>query len=172
MVFYSVFLGVTMKTIEVDDEIYRFIAQNTIEIGEPATKILRRLLKFDRPQPIVAAVSTEGHELAQALSDPQFLVYGTAVQKMLHILSVAHDQKKSEFEKVLAIQGRGRKYFALTQAEIEASGNSTQPRRIPGTRYWIMTNSPTHQKKDMLREVLFLLEYSDAAIRAAVSTIR
>jgi negative modulator of initiation of replication len=162
---------VVMKTIEVEEEVYKYIAQNTIEIGEPATKILRRLLKLDSPQQAVTSHTAVEHELAEALRDPRFHVNSTVVQKMLHILSVAHEQKKSEFEKVLAIQGRGRKYFALTEAEIEASGNSTQPRKIPGTKYWIMTNTPTLKKKEMLREVLVLLGYSEVAVRAAENTI-
>jgi negative modulator of initiation of replication len=160
-----------MRTIEVDEDVYRHIAQNTIEIGEPATKILRRLLGIDEPMQVVSVAQAGEHELAAALRDPSFRVRGTAVQKMLHILQVVHDQKGPDFEKVLAVQGRGRKYFALSEAEIKDSGNSTQPRNIPGTGYWIMTNSPTNQKKEMLRDVLVLLGYSDVAIRAAVATI-
>jgi len=160
-----------MRTIEVDEEVYRFIVQNTTEIGESATKILRRLLKIDMPQEAIPVTPTREHELAGSLRAPLFRVQGTAVQKMLHILSEVSRQKPSEFEKVLSIQGRGRKYFAVSEAEIKASGQSTQPRNIPGTKYWIMTNSPTSQKKDMLRDALVLLGYSDAAVKAAVDTI-
>jgi negative modulator of initiation of replication len=35
-----------MKTIEVDDELYRYIASHTQHIGESASDILRRMLKF------------------------------------------------------------------------------------------------------------------------------
>ncbi len=35
-----------MKTIEVDDELYRYIASHTLHIGESASDILRRMLKF------------------------------------------------------------------------------------------------------------------------------
>lgn len=34
-----------MKTIEVDEELYRYIASHTQRIGESASDILRRLLK-------------------------------------------------------------------------------------------------------------------------------
>ncbi|HBZ7238582.1 TPA: replication initiation regulator SeqA, partial [Klebsiella pneumoniae] len=33
-----------MKTIEVDDELYRYIASHTLHIGESASDILRRML--------------------------------------------------------------------------------------------------------------------------------
>lgn len=37
-----------MKTIEVDDELYSYIASHTKHIGESASDILRRMLKFFR----------------------------------------------------------------------------------------------------------------------------
>ncbi|SQC88695.1 replication initiation regulator SeqA [Klebsiella pneumoniae] len=37
---------IKMKTIEVDDELYRYIASHTLHIGESASDILRRMLKF------------------------------------------------------------------------------------------------------------------------------
>ncbi|MGL6260977.1 replication initiation negative regulator SeqA [Vibrio sp. WXL103] len=37
-----------MKTIEVDEDLYRYIASQTQHIGESASDILRRLLKVDR----------------------------------------------------------------------------------------------------------------------------
>jgi len=86
-------------------------------------------------------------------------------------LGAAYSQKKDEFEVVLAFQGRGRTYFAKSREEIIKSGNSTQPRPIPGSPYWVMTNSPTPQKKSMLREVLEALGYSPEAVKAAVSAI-
>ncbi len=38
-----------MKTIEVDEDLYRYIAGQTERIGESASDILRRLLQVDRP---------------------------------------------------------------------------------------------------------------------------
>lgn len=35
-----------MKKIEIDDELYQYIASNTQSIGESASEILRRLLKL------------------------------------------------------------------------------------------------------------------------------
>jgi len=93
------------------------------------------------------------------------------VDKFLYLLGIAHSQKQEEFEKVLLVQGRGRKYFATSRQEIINSGNSTQPKQIPGSSYWVMTNSPSNQKVSMLREVLELLNYSNEAISEAVSKL-
>lgn len=162
-----------MRTIEVDDDVYLHIAQNTHDIGEPASKILRRLLGLSgaTPTPLQGKVGA-GHELAAAMADPKFLMQTAAVDRFLYFLAVAFTQKRTDFEKVLMIQGRDRKYFAKSKEEVEKSGKSTQPRNVPGTPYWVMTNSPTTQKRQMLRDALKLLGYSDAAINAAASTIR
>lgn len=41
---------IKMKTIEVDEELYRYIASHTQHIGESASDILRRMLKFTAGQ--------------------------------------------------------------------------------------------------------------------------
>jgi negative modulator of initiation of replication len=164
-----------MKTINVDEEVYLHIAQNTREIGESASDILRRLLGLEGvngASPASPVKGQDAHELSAALRDPKFLMQTAAVDKLLYFLTIAYSQKKSEFERVLEIQGRGRRYFARTREEIEKSGNSTQPRNVPGTPYWVMTNSPTPQKQQMLRDALRLLGYSQAAVEAAVGTIK
>src|SRR6267378_2055367 len=130
-----------MKTIEIDDDVYLHIAQNTHVIGEPASKILRRMLGLSGAT--VEALQSKGdagHELSAALMDPKFLMQTAAVDKFLYFLATAYSQKRTDFAKVLVIQGRDRIYFAKSSEEVEKSGNSTQPRNIPGTPYWVMTN--------------------------------
>lgn len=46
-----------MKTIEVDDELYSYIASHTKHIGESASDILRRMLKFSAASQPAAPVT-------------------------------------------------------------------------------------------------------------------
>ena len=157
-----------MRTIEIDDDLYTYIASQTKEIGETAADILRRLLSASRA-PNGGAANGQ-HELAQVLENP-CLKFKSAVDKFLFILGEAYKKKPDTFKKILAIQGRGRKYFATNKSEIEASGNSTQPKQIPGTPYWVMTNSPTPQKATMLRQALEASGFSKQAAQAAYRVI-
>lgn len=50
-------MNTTMKTIEVDEELYRYIASQTQHIGESASDILRRLLMM--PDQSVATLQQE-----------------------------------------------------------------------------------------------------------------
>jgi negative modulator of initiation of replication len=153
-----------MRTIAIDEDVYQHLVRNTEEIGESAGSTAP---SGEKKQ--LAPAGT--HEFSQVMGDPRFLRQNAAVDKFLYFLSVAYSQKRGEFEKILAIQGRDRKYFAKSKEEIENSGQSTQPRNIPGSPYWVMTNSPTTQKRQMLRDALSLLGYSETAISAAAGTI-
>jgi negative modulator of initiation of replication len=158
----------TMRTIEIDDDLYIHIASQTIEIGESANSILRRILGL--PHRGQDTSDTQPHELAQVLDHPG-LRFKTTVDQFLFILGEAYKLKPNTFDQILTIQGRERIYFARSREEIERSGNSTQPKQIPGTDYWVMTNSPNRQKKSMLREALLAIGMSKQAAEAAARTL-
>lgn len=160
-----------MHTIEIDDDIYSYLLSKAIQIGESGSSILRRELKLNgQPGPKMDVPQAAAHELSVFLSNPK-MRFGNATDKFLAVLGEAYRQKPKDFEKVLSIQGRERMYFARSKEEITRSGRSTQPLQIPGTPFWVMTNSPTPQKKDMLRRALQLLGYSEIARVEAARTL-
>lgn len=161
-----------MQTIEIEEDIHNYLLSKVKVLGETASDVLRRELGLGVSVPTVpASAKTNTHELTGAIESPSFRMARGVVGKFLELLSYAYQDKGDDFELVLAVQGRGRVYFAKSKAEIESSGNSTQPKQIPGSPYWVMTNSPTPQKRVMLREVLKALGYSSKAINAAVQAI-
>lgn len=161
-----------MRHIEIDDDIYDYLVRNTHELGESATQILRRLLNLsDEIAPAAKTSQLHEHELSRALADRRFTRFNSVVDRFLYILSSAYAEHKVDFEKVLSIKGRDRVYFAKKREDIERTGTSTQPRSISGSSYWVMTNSPTPQKQEMLEDVLTLLGYSEAAIKSARSSL-
>ncbi len=165
-----------MRTIEVEDDVYCYIAAQTREIGEPATSILRRLLgmlSLGQVEPVAPRLQAEStHELTSLLKQSVFSSSTTAVARMLRIFKEAHMQRARDFDKVLQIQGRNRVYFARSEPEILKSGKTAQPREIEGTGFWVMTNSSTSQKQQMVREVLEVLGYSEVAVKAAVAVVQ
>lgn len=97
-----------MKIIEVDEELYQFIASNTRSIGESASDILRRLLHFPYPTVVNAEVAKSVQEAAVDLSlEPvsenqteQQLEVATQIESVAPVLkkqseeSVAHSVKR------------------------------------------------------------------------------
>lgn len=162
-----------MKTIQIEDDLYEYIAAHTQEIGESATSIVWRMLGRTKDSGSTKEqAASYPHELTTLLDEPIFSRSTSAVTRMLRILQEAHAQRGNEFSNILSVQGRDRTYFATSKEKILATGQSTQPREIDGTGYWVLTNSPTYQKQKMVHDALKALNYSDAAVKAAVQAIR
>lgn len=185
-----------MKTIEIDDDLYQFIASQTQQIGESASDILRRLLIVSLTEAKTAAVPpakpsakipAEASAKAQAedattaaekslvsaamdksvsvfdLISPQDLsAEQSVVGRFLFILSALARAHRTDFAQVLEIKGRNRLYFGQSEASLLEAGSSTNPKAIPNTEFWVITNSNTTRKKMMLTEVATKLGYSSA----------
>ena len=173
-----------MKNIEIDEELYRYIAAQTQHIGESASQILRRLLFSDgavKPAATqVAAVKEETAVVAPVKVAPvaksalpvqegalfDFLEQagvaemGSVVERFIEVLAALARFQGKEFAKVLELKGRNRTYFAISKEELLAAGSSTNPKMLPGSCYWVVTNNNTRKKLTMILEVAKLLGYS------------
>ncbi len=176
-----------MKTIEIDDDLYQYIAGQTQHIGESASDILRRLLlgSAAAPTPKLATEVLDSKPAAsnakpdteqntqQAHSKPSKIgnifdlvtpadlqAEPNIVGRFLYLLSVLARVHKKDFANVLDIKGRNRLYFAKSAVELNESGSSTNPKQIPNTDFWVITNSNTTRKKMMLTETALKLGYS------------
>jgi negative modulator of initiation of replication len=165
-----------MKTIEIDDDLYQYIASQTQQIGESASEILRRLLlgsataevplPDEAPeQPASAAKDTNPSvtgRIFDRISRQDLQAESSIVGRFLLILSALAKTHPTQFVAVLDIKGRDRQYFGRSETELLQSGSSTNPKAIPQTDFWVMTNSNTTRKKMMLTEVALALGYTEA----------
>ena len=172
-----------MKNIEIDDELYLHIVSNTQSIGENASSILRRLLKLDEVastendsgEKLVSEISavdeiptdeiTEIEEESNSESVFNFInkeelaMQRGAVGRFLLILAALYRAHPRNFKVVTEICGRDRLYFANSEAELAASGSSTQPQQLTDSPFWVLTNSNTTRKKMMLTRAATSLGY-------------
>ncbi|WP_445768911.1 replication initiation negative regulator SeqA [Rheinheimera sp.] len=158
-----------MKTIEIDDELYQYIAGQTQRIGESASDILRRLLLGDSAaevQPEVATVADAGvtavsSNIFDLINRQDLQAEQSVVGRFLFILSTLARAHKKQFANVLEIKGRNRLYFGHSAEQLSEAGSSTNPKLIPNTDFWVITNSNTTRKKMMLTETALKLGYSE-----------
>ncbi len=179
-----------MKTIQIDDDLYQFIAANTQQIGESASDILRRLLwESDSAnsvsvtlketgqikqteaattasvapvaKPALTKTSSQEGSVFDLLNKEEVATQKGAVGRFLFILSKLHRVHQDRFEEVLEVRGRERHYFGRSAAELEASGSSIKPKQIPSSEYWVTTNNNTPRKKLIIFEVAKHLGYDD-----------
>ncbi|WP_102795074.1 hypothetical protein [Bowmanella denitrificans] len=166
-----------MKTIEIDEELYRYIAAQTQHIGESASQILRRLLfsqagiaieaqpvaKQEKKKEQVAksVLPVQEGALFDYLEQSGVSDMGSAVERFIEVLAALARFQGKEFAKVLELKGRNRTYFATTKEALLAAGSSTNPKMLPGSCYWVVTNNNTRKKLTMVLEVANLLGYSN-----------
>ena len=158
-----------MKTIVIDDDIYAHLLRHTQEIGESATSILRRLLGLNAQS---AKTSSDIQETFDFLKRPELFSHMNNSQRFLFILSWAFRKHEEDFAKVISIEGNRRKYFAHEPESLLKSGSSVNPRQIPDSPFWVITNNSTAKKCEMLSDVFQMLKYqpedTSAMIRIAM----
>lgn len=161
-----------MKTIEVDEELYRYIASQTQHIGESASDILRRLLIGEQQgsqvntnvaQPVAVETSSkpatqekpDGVKVMRSLliSD-EFAEKDKAIDRFMMILSSLYHIEATSFAEAAKVKGRTRVYFADNEETLLASGKTTKPRSIPNTPFWVITNNNTNRKRQMVQQLM------------------
>ena len=166
-----------MKTINIADDIYDHLVKNTREIAEDASSILRRLLRLPTPASAFTPLAGRSEQspngaVAECLNHPRFHVERDAVGRFLFLLGWLHQKHSDKFARVLEITGRRRKYFARSADELEESGTSVNPQKIPNSNIWVITNNDTPKKRRMLSDVMRLLGYGPGDINIATSAVR
>lgn len=183
---------IKMKTIEVDDELYQYIASQTRHIGESASDILRRMLKISaasQPTPVTKDVVSQPSVVAQVkpavmpakdkvramrellLSD-EYAEQKKAVNRFMLVLSTLYSLDNNAFaEATESLHGRTRVYFAGDEQTLLQNGNQTKPKHVPGTPYWVITNTNTGRKCSMIEHIMQSMQFPAELIEKVCGTI-
>ncbi|NMH58790.1 replication initiation negative regulator SeqA [Alteromonas ponticola] len=175
-----------MKTIDIDDDLYAFIAAQTKHIGESASDILRRLLMPETPAPVhkdIAAKpalkveqtrheaptkadgdSVDSTDVLDTISTTALARFTKRVDQFLFVLAQLFQHHGDDFAKVEQIRGKNRIYFARSKEALLENGSSTNPKPIPDSPFWVVTNNNSAKKVAMLKEVLETLGYAHQEI--------
>ena len=179
-----------MKTIEVDEELYRFIAGQTERIGESASDILRRLLQVDSQgmAPIEEIVEPKGivvskevgftpekfdgvKEMRSLLISDEFASLKKAIDRFMLGLSTLHKIDPESFSEATQVKGRKRVYFADNEATLLANGNTTKPKAIPQSPFWVITNNNTSRKRQMVEQLMSRMNFQAELIEKVTGSI-
>ncbi|HFD7080744.1 TPA: replication initiation negative regulator SeqA [Klebsiella aerogenes] len=181
-----------MKTIEVDDELYRYIASHTLHIGESASDILRRMLKFSAVSqpasgapaakaapaaPVVEAkpanpVKDKVRAMRELLLSDEYAEQKRAVNRFMLVLTTLYSLDSKAFsEATESLHGRTRVYFAEDSRTLLKSGNQTKPKQVPGTPWWVITNTNTGRKCSMIEHIMQSMQFPAELIEKVCGTI-
>lgn len=177
-----------MKTIEVDDELYSYIASHTKHIGESASDILRRMLKFSaasqstmKATPAVIATpdakpvnpaKDNVRAMRELLLSDEYADQKRAVNRFMLVLSTLYSLDAKAFaDATESLHGRTRVYFANDEKTLLQSGNQTKPKEVPGTPYWVITNTNTGRKCSMIEHIMQSMQFPAELIEKVCGTI-
>ena len=190
-----------MKTIEVDDELYRYIAAHTLRIGESASDILRRMLKFSAasqpvataaapvvkaepapaPAPAAAPVADvktvktakdKVRAMRELLLSDEYAEQKKAVNRFMLVLTTLYALDNKAFaEATESLHGRTRVYFAADEQTLLKNGNQTKPKQVPDTPYWVITNTNTGRKCSMVEHIMQSMQFPAELIEKVCGTI-
>ncbi|WP_428772061.1 replication initiation negative regulator SeqA [Vibrio sp.] len=183
-----------MKTIEVDEDLYRYIASQTQHIGESASDILRRLLDVDgkvsgqpavnhavtpaAPSGLVVGkeavqeVQLDGvKEMRSLLISDEYAGLKKAIDRFMLVLSTLHRIDPDGFTEATQVKGRKRVYFADNQETLLASGNTTKPKAIPASPFWVITNNNTSRKRQMVDQLMARMSFPADLIEKVANSI-
>ena len=175
-----------MKTIEVDEELYRYIASQTQHIGESASDILRRLLMKNRDATVtsveqIVVDTTDSKpkekridsvkEMRTLLISDEFSGLKKAIDRFMLVLSTLHHINPQDFSAATQVKGRKRLYFADNEQTLLANGNTTKPKAIPGSPFWVITNNNTSRKRQMIEQLMARMNYPADLIDKVTNSI-
>ncbi|TNJ19272.1 replication initiation regulator SeqA [Aeromonas veronii] len=171
---------IPMKTIELDDDLYFYIASQTRHIGESASDILRRLLEQPANQGVpvaepvaVAQPSTVATQQGlQALLDSgELQKEEKSINRFMLVLSTLYRDNPEGFTQATEIKGRKRVYFSRDPEALRASGSTTKPKPVPETPFWVITNTNTSRKQNMVAQLMSSMGYGDEVIAQVCGAI-
>ncbi len=183
-----------MKKIEVDDDLYRYIASHTLHIGESASDILRRLLKVTAAQLGMPATVTAAKEarpvvsaavekpvskardrvraMRELLLSDEYAEHRNAVNRFMMVLTTLYSLDETAFSAATeSLHGRTRVYFAGDQQTLLKNGNQTKPKHVVGTPYWVITNTNTGRKRSMIEHIMQSMQFPAELIEKVCGTI-
>ncbi|WP_042010149.1 replication initiation negative regulator SeqA [Aeromonas fluvialis] len=169
-----------MKTIELDDDLYFYIASQTRHIGESASDILRRLLEqpVRQTSPVAAQVTavpsptvTDAMGLQALLDSGELQKEEKSINRFMQVLSNLYRDDPAGFTQATEIKGRKRVYFSRDPEALRASGSTTKPKQVPDTPFWVITNTNTSRKQNMVALLMQSMGYNDEVIARVCGAI-
>lgn len=158
-----------MKTIEIDEELYQYIAGQTKHIGEDASTILRRLLNIKHSEPVKynekTDLSISYPILNDLLTSHSFMTEKSVINRLTRLLTALYNYNPALFSiAATSLHGSKRQYLATDKALLELSGKNTKPREIIGTPYWVIGNTNTARKVHIIESIMSDMGISESVI--------
>lgn len=173
-----------MRSIEIEDGVYHALEKRVQRFGETPNDIIKRLLDSssgaggvaqkspEKPpsKPAAASESKKDHPLIQLVASPRYLM-GDGKERYFAVLSFLYQKNADQFGQLEGFKRGSRVNLSKDIRNIENSGTSTNPQKLSGTPYYVMTNLDNKRKREILQDVLRVLHYPPDVTAEVVRSI-
>jgi negative modulator of initiation of replication len=94
-----------------------------------------------------------------------------SINRFMQVLSTLYRDDPVGFTQATEIKGRKRVYFSRDPDALRASGSTTKPKPVPETPFWVITNTNTSRKQNMVAQLMTSMGYGDEVIARVCGAI-
>lgn len=110
--------------------------------------------------------------MRELLLSDEYAEQKRAVNRFMLILSTLYRLDTAAFaEATASLQGRTRVYFAGDEHTLLQNGTHTKPKHVPGTPYWVITNTNTGRKCSMIEHIMLSMQFPAELTEKVCGTI-
>ena len=110
--------------------------------------------------------------MRELLLSDEYAEQKRAVNRFMLVLTTLYSLDNKAFaEATESLHGRTRVYFAEDSRILLKSGNQTKPKQVPGTPWWVITNTNTGRKCSMIEHIMQSMQFPAELIEKVCGTI-
>lgn len=94
-----------------------------------------------------------------------------SINRFMLVLSTLYRDNPEGFTRATEIKGRKRVYFSQDPEALRASGSTTKPKPVPETPFWVITNTNTSRKQNMVAQLMASMGYGEEVIAQVCGAI-
>ena len=164
-----------MINIEIEDAVYRDL-EKRVRFGEMPNDVIKRLLSTLANAPVMHKpmnrlnATEKKHPLVEFVESPGYLC-NDAKGRYFAVLRFLHENHSTEFIKLNGFKRGRRVQISTDAAVIEKSGHSTNPQKLEGTPYWVLSNLSNLRKRAILEDALRYFHYPNDIIDPVLKTV-
>ena len=144
----------------------------TSQPAAPVTKEVRVASPAIFEAKPVKTIKDKVRAMRELLLSDEYAEQKRAVNRFMLLLSTLYSLDAQAFaEATESLHGRTRVYFAADEQTLLKNGNQTKPKHVPGTPYWVITNTNTGRKCSMIEHIMQSMQFPAELIEKVCGTI-
>ncbi len=169
--------GLTLSAVGIctynPNDLYSEKISHWIKTATPVSKAAPTLA----PAPVAEVkpanpVKDKVRAMREMLLSDEYAEQKRAVNRFMLVLTTLYSLDSKAFaEATESLHGRTRVYFAEDARTLLKSGNQTKPKQVPGTPWWVITNTNTGRKCSMIEHIMQSMQFPAELIEKVCGTI-